>query len=277
VEGIKEKIGALLTKDKKEKFENIVKNVLRRHNFSVVSKSDDWLYEIAIGTATFTVDVAELKNLYDLAKSDEEISVLSEKIESSFLTESKMISFTNAQTLLRLLIMRGDEVKDNYVVADFVGSLKKVVVYTPDDCDLNILSDVYVKRWGVPREVLFSVADRNMCRLLERAEITETVLNETKVLEFTLPNMELCVSTLICNDFRKTVYKYFGSKFLAVAPSRDSLLVLENVTNNILEGLGAAIIDEHGKSDKPLTTDVFLFTRNDIETAGHFSIGADGQ
>jgi hypothetical protein len=150
--------------------------------------------------------------------------------------------------------------------------LKKVVVYTPDDGDLQLLTDANVKRWGVPREVLFSVADRNMCKLLEKAVITETILNETKVLEFSLPNMELCVSTLMCNDFRKTVYKYFGAKFLTVAPSRDSLLVLENVTNNILEGLGAVIIDEYRKSGKPLTTDVLLFTRNSIETAGHFSV-----
>ena len=269
----KGKIGGLLLKEKKERFDNLVKNALRRHNFSIVNKLSETHFEIASGTASFTADVKDIKTLYDQAGTEREMESLTAMLESAFITESKMISFTNAQTLLRFLVMREDEVKENYISGDFVGNLKKVVVYTADDVNLNFLDESYTRKWGVPREVLFSVADRNMCKLLEKAEIKESNLNEVvRALEFSLPGSELCVSMIMCNDFRKTVHKYFGAKFLVAAPSRENLIALENVTNDILEGLGAAIINEHRKSAYPLTTDILLFTQDDVETVGHFSV-----
>ena len=88
----------------------------------------------------------------------------------------------------------------------------------------------------MPKEVLFSVADRNMCRLLMKADISESKLKEdVRALEFKLPNSELCVSLMMCNDFHRVVSDSFGPKFLVVAPSLDSILVLENNTNNILD------------------------------------------
>ncbi|MCL2053649.1 MAG: hypothetical protein FWG90_04285 [Oscillospiraceae bacterium] len=271
---IKEKIGGFFIKDKKEKFENIIKTALKRHNFSIagVNKEDEFKYEITSGTAVFTVNVRELRKLYNLAHTEEEIESLIVEAEEFFLTESKMISFTNAQTLLRLLIMRDDEVKNEFVSADFIQGLKKVVVYTSDDVNLNILDEAFLKKWGVPREVILPVADRNMCRLLEKAEIVESSINETRVLELKLPSKELCVSMLMCSDLRKTVCQYFGEKFLAVAPSRENLLILEDVTKDMLEGLGSVIINEYRKAANPLTTGVMLFTQNDIEAIGYFSV-----
>jgi hypothetical protein len=147
------------------------------------------------------------------------------------------------------------------------------MVYTSDDIVLHNLEDSTVKKWGVPREVLFSVADRNMCRLLSKAEVKESEISDgIKVMEFDLPSRHLAVSLMMCNDFRRAVEKHMGTKFLVVAPSRDSLLILENITNNILEKIGKLIVREYTQSAFPLTTDVMLFTPDNIRVAGRFAV-----
>lgn len=272
--GLKDKLSGLKSLIVKDKFENELKNALKRHNFSVADKLSNTLYEIASGTSKFQIDVSSIKQEYDNAISDEAAEIIITRLEKEFVTESKMISFTNGQSLLRFLVMREEEISNDCLFTDFVSGLKKVIVYSSDDITLHILSETYLKKWSVPREVVFSVADRNMCKLLEKAQINESNLSESvKAIEFSLPNKELSVSMMMCNEFRKTVYKKLGAKFLVVAPSRESLLILENVTNNILEGLGTVIISEYRKSKFPLTTDVLLFTPYSIEIAGRFSVG----
>ncbi len=270
---LKERLNGLSNLLTKNQFEAELKNALKRHNFDIAGKTSGSVYEIRCGTAVFSVDINDSKQRYENCRSESELSDIILQIENKCVIESKMVSFTNGQTLLRFLIMRSEEIEKGYISEDFIGGLKKVIVYTSDDNSLNFLDESYLKKWGVPREVLFSVADRNMCRLLERAEINESSLGENvKAVEFILPSKELCVSLIMCNEFKKTVYKNLGSKFLVVAPSRENLLILENVTNNILEGLGTVILNEYRKAKHPLTTDVLLFTPQDIEIIGRFSL-----
>ncbi len=185
--------------------------------------------------------------------------------------ESRMVSFTNGQAFLRFVVMREKDVTEDMLYADFIPGLKKVIVYTADDCIIRRMTDSIFKRWGVPREVVFSVSDRNMCRLLNKAEIKETTLGDgIKAIEFELPSKSFSTAMMMCADFRKTVYKYMGAKFLVVAPSNENMLILENITNNILEGLGSVIVSEYKKAKSPLTTDVMLFTPNGIQIAGTF-------
>lgn len=272
--GIKDKFSGLTNLFNKDKFDSELKVTLKKRNFFVANKISDTLYEISSGTSSFRMDFSEYRQQFDTAGSDMEIADIMNKLEFECVTESKMISFTNSQVLLRFLVMREKDLKDGYIYTDFISGLKKVIVYTSDDINLLPLQDYYLKKWGVPREVVFSVADRNMCKLLEKAEINESDLGDAiKAVEFSLPSKELCVSMMMCNDFRRTVYKLLGAKFLVVAPSRENLLILENVTNNILEGLGTVIINEYKKAEHPLTTDVLLFSPNGIEIAGRFSAG----
>ena len=113
-----------------------------------------------------------------------------------------------------------------------------------------------------------------MCKILSGAEISEEILSGgIKTLDFKTSCPVFCSSLILCNDFRSAVYERLGAKFLVVAPSRESLLVLRNITNDILEGLGTVILDEYKKAENPLTTDVLLFTPREIQTAGRFSLG----
>lgn len=269
--GLAEKFGGLFRRDK---FEACFRNALKDKRFDVISKKDDGTYEVTNGTAVFTVDVREARAAYEKNSSDEELERLISRIENDCLAKGRMVSFTNGQEFLRLLIMREKDVDKTMVSADFVDGLKKVAVYTPDDEIIHFLDEETLKRWGVPREVVFSVADRNMCRLLSKAEIgEETLTGGIKALYFKISCPEFCSSLIMCNEFRSAVYERLGAKFLVVAPSRENLLVLKNITNNILEGLGTVILSEYRKAKNPLTTDVLLFTPQDIQIAGRFSIG----
>lgn len=266
-----EKFGGIFCRDK---FEAELRNALKRRQFNIVSKQDDGQYEVSNGTVMFTVDVSEARAAYEKNRSDEELDMLINRLEHDCLTKGRMVSFTNGQEFLRLLIMREKDVTPDMISADFVEGLKKVAVYTPDDEIIHFLDEDTLKKWGVPREVVFSVADRNMCRILSKAEINEETLCENiKALEFKISSPAFCSSLIMCNEFRTAVYEKLGAKFLVVAPSRENLLVLKNITNNILEGLGTVILSEYRKAKNPLTTDVLLFTPQEIQVAGRFSIG----
>lgn len=266
-----EKFGGIFCRDK---FEAEFRNALKRRQFNIVSKRDDGQYEVSNGTVMFTVDVSEARAAYEKSRSDEELDMLINRLEHDCLTKGRMVSFTNGQEFLRLLIMRDKDVTPDMISADFVEGLKKVAVYTPDDEIIHFLDEDTLKKWGVPREVVFSVADRNMCRILSKAEINEETLCENiKALEFKISSPAFCSSLIMCNEFRTAVYEKLGAKFLVVAPSRENLLVLKNITNNILEGLGTVILSEYRKAKNPLTTDVLLFTPQEIQVAGRFSIG----
>lgn len=266
-----EKIGGILCRDK---FEAGFRSALKRQNFRIVSKESDSVYEISNGAATFKINVGEAKAVYEKTQSDEELDRLIKKLEQDFVIKGRMVSFTNGQEFLRLLIMREKDVDSTMISADFVDGLKKVVVYTPDEEIVHFLDEAALKRWGVPREVVFSVADRNMCKILSKAEISEeTFCGSIKALEFKITSPVFVSSLIMCNEFRSVVYERLGAKFLVVAPSRESLLVLKNITNDILEGLGTVILSEYRKAKNPLTTDVLLFTPQNIQIAGRFSIG----
>ena len=128
----------------------------------------------------------------------------------------------------------------------------------------------------MPREVACSDADRIICNILSNTEIeVETLNGGIKTLDFKTSCPVFCSSLMLCNEFRSAVYERLGAKFLVVAPSRESLLVLQNITNDILEGLGTVILDEYKKAENPLTTDVLLFTPKEIQTAGRFSLGRE--
>lgn len=258
-----------------DKFYKTFKSAVREQGFQISKKLNEDTYEISNGLISFNIDTSVARKAYSSEKSETELNRLIRKLESDCSVKAKLVSFTNGQSVLRFIVMHEKDVTPDFIVSDFVGALKKVIVYTSDDVTVEPLDKNYLKKWDVPKEVLFSVADRNMCRLLMKAEISEARLKEdVRVLEFKLPCSELCVSLMMCNDFHRVVSDSFGPKFLVVAPSYSSILVLENITNNILEGLGTVIINEYKNSKKPLTTDVLLFDPSGINIAGRFSAEA---
>lgn len=269
--GLADKIGGIIPKDK---FESVLRSMLKKQNLSVASKESENVFVISNGSSSFRINVGKARRIYEKNGSVQELNRIIRRVERDFDLEKRMVSFTNGQEFLRLMLMREQDVTDDMVSADFTEGLKKVVVYTPDDETIYNLDDETLKRWVVPREVAFSAADRNMCRILARAEINEEILcGNITALEIKISSAAFSSSVILCNDFRMAVHDKVGEKFLVVAPSRENLLVLKTINSDILEGLGTVILSEYRKAKNPLTTDVLLFTPEGVQTAGHFSIG----
>lgn len=266
-----DKIGGMFVHDK---FEAEFRNILKNLHLHIISHEEKNIYQLANGTASFRFDTTKARSAYEKNPTDEKLAKIVCRLEKEVATQSRMISFTNGQEFLRLMLMRDKDVKRHMISADFVDGLRKVVVYTPDDETIFYLDEATLKRWSVPKEVVFSVADRNMCRLLEKAKISEEELpGGHQALEIKTSAAVFCSSLILCNDFRPAVSGRFGESFLVAAPSRENLLVLKNITSDIVKGLGKVILSDYRKAKNPITTDVLLFTQHDTQIAGSFSSG----
>ncbi len=257
-----------------EKFNRLFRNILKKNKLSVEQRKTKDYYIITDGRETLGFDVSNEK--YDYAKSRTSIPAekLVERIRHDFYVLSRLVSFTNGQEFIRYTIMRSEEIGKDMICDDFIGNLKRVICYTGDNISARIIDESYMKKWDVPKEVLFSVADRNMCRLLKRTEFTESVISaetELRCLDFKAENNDFTVALMMCADFRDYISERLSSKFLVAAPSKDTLIVLSEVTNNVLERLGTAIVSEYRWASRPLTTDILLYTSLGIQVAGHFS------
>ncbi|MCM1523587.1 MAG: hypothetical protein NC120_03920 [Ruminococcus sp.] len=257
-----------------EKFNRLFRNTLKKNHLAVEKRSSRDYYIITDGKDSLGFDISAEK--YDFVKNRSAAAAgrLVEKVKRDFDILERLVSFTNGQEFLRYTVMRGEEIGRGMISENFMGNINKVVCYTADDVSCRILDESYMKKWDVPREVLFSVADRNMCRLLKKTEYAESVINageEIRCLDFKAEGSDLTVALMMCADFRDYISSLLSPKFLVAAPSKDSLIVLSEVTNNVLERLGSAIVGEYRWASKPLTTDIFLYTSQGVQTAGHFS------
>lgn len=257
-----------------EKFNRLFRNTLKKNRLSVEKRGSRDYYIITDGRESLGFDVSSEKYEYAKNRSADAADRLVERIKRDFGILTRLVSFTNGQEFLRYTIMRSEEIGKNMISDDFMGNLKKVMCYTGDNVNARILDDSYMKKWDVPKEVLFSVADRNMCRLLKKTEFAESSINVgsgIRCLDFKAEGNDFTVALMMCADFRDYISEKLSHRFLVAAPSKDTIIVLSEVTNDVLEHLGTAIVSEYRWASRPLTTDIFLYTSAGVEIAGHFS------
>lgn len=257
-----------------EKFVRLFKNTLKKNKFTAERRGTGDYYFVSDGNESLGFDISADKIEYAKTRSPEIAERILERIRYDFYVLERLVSFTNGQEFLRYTVKRSEEIGKGMIWEDFYGNLKKVICYTSDNVHARILSDSCMKRWDVPKEVLFSVADRNMCRMLKKADFCENTVNVgsgIKCLEFKGEGNDFTVSYIMCADFYGFASEKLGHRFLVAAPSKDTAIVLTEVTNNVLERLGSAFVSEYRWASSPLTTDIFLYTSSGIEIAGHFS------
>ena len=245
----------------KDKFYREFKKLLSQKNFQITRKIEEDVYEITSGTVTFTVDVRDARRDFEYGRNSKTLEFLISTIELDFTSKYKLVSFNNAQPCLRVLLM------------DFLGDIKKVVAFSTDNNTVYPLNSEYLKKWGIPKDVLFNVGDKNMCDVLREGSISvSTIAGQIRVIEFNSVNEKLRASVLSCSSFRKVVSEKLGPKFLVVIPSSESILAVEDVRNDIIETFGPIVMQEFQKSRNKLSTDVYLFTSTGISVAGKFSV-----
>lgn len=254
-----------------DKFLRVLKSTLKRHKMELGTQLSADLYEIKSGMVSFEIDVSKARVSYEETKSSDLLEQLLDKLAIDFITKYKLDSFKTAQSSIRLLLMRNDDIKSNYLTRDFIEDLKIVVAFASDGSGITPLDGSYARKWGIPVDVLFAVGDKNMCDILRKAEaVVSEISGKIRVMEFPSATEELRAAFIACSFFQKLASSKLGSRFLVVFPSASTLLVIEDVMNNVIESFGPMIVKEFEASPKRLSTDVFLFTPNGIEIAGRF-------
>ena len=257
-----------------EKFNRLFRSALKKNRFSVEKRGSRDYYTVTDGSSSLGFDVSSEKYEYAKSRSTEAVNKLIERVRHDFDILERLVSFTNGQEFIRFTIMREEEIGKEMIADDFMGGLKRVICYTGDNVRSRLLPEEYMKKWDVPREVLFSVADRNMCRLLKKTDYTESSVDGSgniRCLDFKAEGSDFTVALMMCSEFRSYISERLGHRFLVAAPSKDTLLALSDVTNNVLERLGTAIVGEYRWAPRPLTTDIFHYSSAGITIAGHFS------
>lgn len=264
----------LIDRKTEDRFNRLFRNALKKNKYTARKCSKDY-YIVSDGADSLGFDISQEKYSFAKSRDQECVESLLERIAREFYILSRLVSFTNGQEFIRYTIMRGEEIGRDMIAEDFIGDLKKVICYTGDDVKARHIGEEYIKKWDVPREVLFSVADRNMCRLLRKTAFTESVMSDgsqsISCLDFKAEGSDFTVALMMCADFRSYISAHLSPKFLVAVPSKDTIIVMSEVTNDVLERLGTAIVGEFRFASRPLTTDIFLYSSAGVEVAGHFS------
>ena len=255
-----------------DNFDKMFKASLKKFDLQTGEKKSDNVFMITNGRSELEFDISDVRRKFMKNKHQQITDEFASRAAYELSLEDRLLSFTNAQAFLRLIVMNGNEIRDNMVSADFAGSLKKAVCYPGEGTDIYMLDRKYLRKWAVPAEVLFAVADRNMGRLLSKVKYTcSQIGNGVNVMEFETGGDPLVVSMMLCQDFRELVTEKLGPRFLVAAPSRENMIAVQEIPNNILSGLGEAVVKDYKWADNPLSTDVFYYTPSDITVAGHFN------
>ncbi|MBQ8827456.1 MAG: hypothetical protein IJ007_10220 [Oscillospiraceae bacterium] len=256
----------------KDKFDSELKNILKANNLSINGKKSDKLYIFTDGSASCTADISRAKRDYIKNSSLEKTEKLVLHIKDEIAMERRMASFTNAQDFLRFIAVRKENVTKNMIYAEFADGICKVMVCTSDNITLHYLNEGFLKKWAVPKEVLFSAADRNMCRIFSKAAITPVpICDGVKAAELELSCKHFTASAMMCNDFRRALSKQLGEKFFVIVPADDTLIAFDNLTDELIRSMGKAVISKFKSADHPLSCDLLLFTKDDVKIAGSFS------
>lgn len=254
-------------------FFDVMKSMLGEKNYTVSQRISDDLYEVTNGNVTLRLDVRAAREQFQL---DGKTDLLQECVAQAILDFSsryRLVSFQSAQTCLRLLLMRADRVTPDMIADDFIPNVKRVAAFTADGMEVYPLSSSYLKKWAVPRDVIFAVGQRNMDQILLQCDrYVSAVGGKIRVMEFTMKNPGLRAALMLAGCFRDVVSEKLGARFLVVAPSAESMMAVQDVTNNIVESFGPVVLDEYASAACPLTTDVLLFSPQGISIAGRFQV-----
>ncbi len=246
-----------------------LKAALKRLGMKIVSRNGD-IFEITDNHITFKADLSGYRDFDDI--SADEIESIVVRLEKEAEAEARMVSFTNGQAFLRYILLPEEEVTEYMISADFAAGLKKVVVCTVDDVHIKLFSEEYLRRWAVPKEVAVSAADKNMCRLMDSCEFIETGLrSDLKAVEIEPKYPVFTAAFIACNNFRPKMAKLLGERYIVLAPSSASVIALENLTKDVADEIGRAVVKEYNAADRPLTTSALVFDHNSITEAGKFN------
>ncbi len=255
------------------RFNKLLRTSLKKNRLVIDKQLSEDYYNISNGSGVLGFDTSILKYSYGKAKSQKVIDEFIEKVLLDFEILERMVSFTNGQEFLRFTIMQAIDIKEGMIYDNFIGDMKRVVCYTSNGKNARPIYEDCLVKWDVPREVVFSVADRNMCRMLKKASANKESFtlnyNHINSVEFNDENSEIISAFMVCSDFLDYATPILSSNFLAVSPSKDTLILLSDIDKRLhkesLVQLKDVVTKEYSWATYPLTTEILRYTIKGVE------------
>lgn len=248
-----------------DRFEKILKSALRGAGLRIENK-DGNVYSFSDGANVLSADISSLRDSFSESENHLLLSAFAVELSNKFELEKKLASFTAAQSMLRLLLVTDEEVYEDIISAPFAGKIKKAVGICDDGGELSLLEERFLRKWNVPRDVLFSVADRNMGRLLSKAKYNLVrITDSVDAIEFEAKGDPLAVSFVLCTDFRLLAEEKLGKNFLAAVPSTETMMAVPDIPPKLLSSLREAVFKDYSWADSPVTTDIIRFSSDKAE------------
>ncbi len=262
----------LVTKVKNIIFNSILRTALRKNGFLLKRMISENEIEVLKEGISFCADVSAARDEYLKSRTLLQLDALMAKLGLEFAIKYKLTSFQTAQGALRHLLVREEDLEEGWIWGNFVGGIKKILAFA-DGENIYPLDVSHLKKWGVPKDVLFAVADKNMSEMLKKTSLHSCVVaGKVKAVDFSIQPLKLKASFMLCSNFQKLVSEKLGARFLVFAPSQEYMLAVEEIKNNIVESFGTAIVEQYLKSGNKLSTEVFLFSPSGISAAGRFKL-----
>ncbi|MBR4347158.1 MAG: hypothetical protein IKP75_09570 [Oscillospiraceae bacterium] len=252
----------LVDKKTDERFNRLYRNALKKNGFAVVRRPSGDYYIVTDGENELGFDISTEKFLFARSRDESIAEKLVKRTEGDFDALDRLVSFTNGQEFLRYVIMREEEISPSMIAAPVSAKLRKVMCYSGDDVHARILDSTYLTRWDIPPQVMFSVADRNLSRLLDSVKLDVSVISDdmpVRCIEFTARNA-FTAALMTCSDFYPFMVPKLGKVFLACAPSKDFMVAVSDVSGHMLETVRDALNEEFRFASTPLSTEMFKFT-----------------
>lgn len=252
-------LSLLLTSDRiSNRFNRLVRTELRRYGLEITSQRDDYCI-VTDGESDLSFSMSEEKLAFARSRSEDEVRAFAERVRGDFAVDERMVSFTNGQNFLRLTAMHAGEIKRGMISADFEGGIKKVLCITSDDKHARIVYDDILADWDVPPDLLLSVADRNMARLLTPERIASgTLFGNIRYAEIRAQD-EISPALMMCSGFYGYMAPLVGNRFLLIAPSKDTIIAVTEPASNVGKRFRDIVTEHNRWSSDPLTTNVYLY------------------
>ena len=263
-------LSLLITNDKlSKKFNRLVRAELRRHGLEITSQRDDFCY-ITDGEGELSFSMADEKIAYSCSRSEDDVRAFADRVKADFEMDKRMVSFTNGQNFLRITAMHQGEIGQGMIAADFVGGMKKVLCMTSDDRHARLVYEDILTEWDVPPEMLLSVADRNMSRLMTSQRLSCGTLDRGLRYAQLGGTDDFNAALMMCNGFYGYISPVVGTRFLLIAPSKDTVIAMTEPPFNVGAKFRDMVTEHNRWSSDPLTTNVYLYTSQGVEVVTHF-------
>lgn len=242
----------------KDKFDRNLTSALKQKGIHITNKNEN-IYFFKLEDDEVKSNVKALRESFE-TNGNADFEGFADEILSDIKLAHELELFMNAQFFLYPLTVKEEEITDEMIALPFSGKIFKAVFCMNESEKIVPLDKEYLKKWNMPKEALFTVADRNLGKMFSKVTTSFTeITNGVKAVEFEYNGSIPVSSMILCSGFKDYVAENIGECFLAAIPSEKTLFAVQDISEKLISDLKNAVYKEYEWADNPVSTDIYRF------------------